>query len=151
MFEKFFGKNSNSQDSSSQDLSFADEEQKQKKLMGGISSASSGGGKEEAVGYKFSNDKPSNIIAYCFGGEQNKDKLNEIVDNAEKIDDPKKRKEYIEKEIKDHGKKFDQGISAGMLNGFDQSQKLYEQKSKEGKINLPEPLTVESAGSKGYV
>jgi hypothetical protein len=133
----------NSQLTSSND----EDEDKKKKQTSLASSASCGDSELSTRGYKFSEEKVSNIIGYCFGGEQNKKELDKIIDESSKISDLSQRKEYIEEQVKDHAKKFDQGIATGMTNGFANAQTIYNDKIKNGLITPPEPITIENAGS----
>ncbi len=143
MLSGFFG---NSPATSSNDED--EDKDKKKKHNSAISTASCGDSELSTRGYKFSEEKVSNIIGYCFGGEQNKEKLDKIIDESSKISDLSQRKKYIEDEVKNHAQKFDQGIATGMTNGFANAQEIYNQKIKEGSINPPEPITIENAGSK---
>jgi hypothetical protein len=124
-----------------------EDEDKKKKQTSLASSASCGDSELSTRGYKFSEDKVSNIIGYCFGGEQNKKELDKIIDESSKISDLSQRKKYIEDEVKTHAKKFDQGIATGMTNGFANAQTVYNDKIKNGLITPPEPITIENAGS----
>jgi len=125
-----------------------DEDEDKKKKQNALASTASCGDSELSTrGYKFSEDKVSNIIGYCFGGEQNKKELDKIIDESSKISDLSQRKKYIEDEVKDHAKKFDQGIATGMTNGFANAQTVYNDKIQNGLIKPPEPITIENAGS----
>ena len=141
MFSGFFG---NSTATSSND----EDEDKKNKHNSAISTASCGDSELSTRGYKFSEEKVSNIIGYCFGGEQNKEKLDKIIDESSKISDLSQRKKYIEDEVKNHAKKFDDGIATGMTNGFANAQEIYNKKIQERSITPPEPITIENAGSK---
>ena len=140
MFSGFFG---NSTATSSND----EDEDKKNKHNSAISTASCGDSELSTRGYKFSEEKVSNIIGYCFGGEQNKEKLDKIIDESSKISDLSQRKKYIEDEVKNHAQKFDQGIATGMTNGFANAQAVYNDKIKNRSITPPEPITIENAGS----
>ena len=141
MFSGFFG---NSTATSSND----EDEDKKNKHNSAISTASCGDSELSTKGYKFSEEKVSNIIGYCFGGDQNKEKLDEIINASSTISDLSQRKKYIEDEVKNHAKKFDDGIATGMTNGFANAQEIYNKKIQERSITPPEPITIENAGSK---
>ena len=140
MFSNLFG---NSTTTSSND----EDEDKKKKHNSALSTASCGDSELSTRGYKFSEEKVSNIIGYCFGGDQNKKELDKIIDESSKISDLSQRKKYIEDEVKNHAQKFDQGIATGMTNGFANAQAVYNDKIKNGSITPPEPITIENAGS----
>ena len=140
MFSGFFG---NSTATSSND----EDEDKKNKHNSAISTASCGDSELSTKGYKFSEEKVSNIIGYCFGGDQNKEKLDEIINASSTISDLSQRKKYIEDEVKNHAQKFDQGIATGMTNGFANAQEIYNKKIQERSITPPEPITIENAGS----
>lgn len=140
MFNKLF---ENSTTTSSNDT----DEDKKKKQNALASTASCGDSELSTIGYKYSDDKVANIIGYCFGGEQNKKELDKIIDESSKISDLSQRKQYIEEQVKNHAKKFDQGIATGMTNGFANAQTIYNDKIKNGSITPPEPITLENAGS----
>lgn len=125
-----------------------EDEDKKKKQASLASTASCGDSELSTRGYKFSEEKVSNIIGYCFGGEQNKKELDKIIDQSSQISDLSQRKKYIEDEVKNHAKKFDDGIATGMTNGFANAQEIYNKKIQEGSIKPPEPITIENAGSK---
>jgi hypothetical protein len=123
------------------------DEDKKKKQTSLASSASCGDSELSTRGYKFSEEKVSNIIGYCFGGEQNKKELDKIIDKSSEISDLSQRKKYIEDEVKNHAKKFDQGIATGMKDGFANAQEVYNKRIQAGSIKPPEPITIENAGS----
>ncbi len=141
MFSNLFG--------SSTATSLDDQDEDKKKKQASLASTASCGDSELSTkGYKFSEEKVSNIIGNCFGGDQNKEKLDEIINESSKISNLSKRKKYIEDEVKNHAQKFDQGIATGMKNGFANAQEIYNKKIQDGSITPPEPITIENAGSK---
>lgn len=142
MFSNLFG-NSTATSSNDED----EDKDKKKKHNSAISTASCGDSELSTRGYKFSEEKVSNIIGYCFGGEQNKEKLDKIIDESSQITNLSQRKKYIEDEVKNHAKKFDDGIATGMTNGFANAQEIYNKKIQERSITPPEPITIENAGS----
>jgi hypothetical protein len=96
-------------------------------------------------GYKYQDAPIPDIIAYCFGGEKNQEKLKNIIDDAEKIDDKIKKKTFIEKQVRAHAGEIDKGIGGGMIDFFSKAQQQYQQDLKEGKINEGQKITIEPA------
>jgi hypothetical protein len=73
-------------------------------------------------GYKYQDAPIPDIIAYCFGGEKNQEKLKNIIDNAKKIDDNIEKKTFIENQVRAHAGEIDKGIGGGMIDFFSKAQ-----------------------------
>jgi len=97
-------------------------------------------------GYKFSESPISDIIAHCFGNKQGEEKLKEINDEANKIDDRGQRKQYFEDQLREYAKtNVDDKISDGLKGGIEDARQKYQEAIKEGKIKQGERLTLEEA------
>ena len=99
------------------------------------------------VGFKFAEDSIQNIIAYCFGSEEGEKKLKKIYDDASLIEDPSQKKDYIEKELRSGAKNIDDKIETGMVNGFEEAKKAYQQQIDQGLIKRGDKMTFEEAGA----
>jgi len=106
-----------------------------KKKASTLSSASFNPETHEIEGYKFKDDKIANIIAYCFGGNKNKDKLDDILKGAEAIEDKTAKKKYIEEQVRDHAGNFDNSIKGSLAECFSNAKQQYQDQKKSGKIN----------------
>ena len=100
---------------------------------------------DNVKGYKYADDKISNIIDYCFGNTEDQDNLKKINEEAQKIQDLQKRKEYIEDNLKDHAKKIDKNIAQGLVGNLKSVQELYQQQVESGKIKRGEPLEIDQS------
>ena len=96
-------------------------------------------------GYKYQDAPIPDIIAYCFGGEKNQEKLKNIIDDAKEIDDKIKKKTFIENQVRAHAGEIDKGIGGGMIDFFSKAQQQYQQDLKEGKIKEGQKITIEPA------
>lgn len=98
-------------------------------------------------GFKFAEESIQDIIAYCFGSKEGEEKLKKIHDDASLIEDPLQRKDYIEKELRSGAKNIDDKIENGMVNGFEDAKKSYQQQIDQGSIKRGDKMTFEEAGA----
>ena len=77
-------------------------------------------------GYRFDEDDVANQMAYLFAGQEGQKRAKAIRAEAEKIQDPEQRKQYIEQEIKKKATEVDEGFQKGLtdiIKGFPTSGK----------------------------
>ncbi|WP_298625633.1 hypothetical protein [uncultured Legionella sp.] len=77
-------------------------------------------------GYRFDEDDVANQMAYLFAGQEGQKRVKTIREEAEKIQEPEQRKQYIEQEVKKKAAEVDEGFQKGLtdiIKGFSTSGK----------------------------
>lgn len=100
---------------------------------------------DNVKGYKYADDKISNILAYCFGNPTDQDYLKQINEEAQKLDNLEHRKKYIEDNLKDRAKKIDKDIAEGLVENLKTVQELYRKQVESGQIKRGDPLEIDQS------
>lgn len=67
-------------------------------------------------GYRYDEDDVANQMAYLFAGDEGAKRAKAIRTEAEQIQDPVERKQFIETKIKEKGTEVDTGLQQGLMD-----------------------------------